>query len=340
MKGASDPVSVGIVGAGLQAGRRAAAVDRSATVRLVAVASRRLDKAREIAERHGAIPFEHWSQMVAAPGVDAVLICTPPDSHLDIALAALEQKKHVFCEKPLARTSAEARQIVQAGLDAARVVSCGFNHRFHPALATARETLQAGSLGVPHFARCAYGIAGRPGYGTEWRFDPAVVAGGHLAEHGIHAVDLLQWLVGPIVAVAAACSSNYWSAGPLEDNAAALLITRPGVVASLHSSATQWVNLFRLEIGCTDGLLVVEGLGGAYGDESLTIWSRDEGPFSGRNSVFRGRDRSWEVEIAEFEKCIRSGTAPTGVDNHPGVTALRVVEACYEAHERQEWVRP
>ena len=326
------------MGTGLQGRRRAAAIQQLPSLRLTVVASRSPDDAADFARQHGARAARDWAEAVASDDVDAVLVCTPPDSHAEITLAAVAAGKHVLCEKPMARTSTEAAAMVAAGERAGVVVGCGFNHRYHPAVAALAELVRRGELGRPYHLRCAYGITGRAGYEQEWRFDPRVVSGGHLMEQGIHAIDLAQWLLGEVTAITATCATQHWPTAPLEDNATVLMRFGSGAVAEIHSSLTQWVNLFRLELGGAQAFAVVEGLGGGYGDETLTVWRRTDGPFAADRTAFRGADQSWHRELAEFVRRISDGDL---VQNpHPGVSSLRLVELAYQADQQQAWVTP
>ncbi|MCI0690342.1 MAG: Gfo/Idh/MocA family oxidoreductase, partial [Sporichthyaceae bacterium] len=315
--------------------RRALALEGMESATLTVVASKHPDAARELARAHGGRAVRHWRDAIAAEDVDAVVVCTPPDSHHEITLAAVAAGRHVLCEKPMARTSTEAAEMARAGEGAGIVVACGFNHRFHPALQRLREALTNGTLGAPYALRCAYGIAGRPGYEREWRCDPAVVSGGHLMEQGIHAVDLAQWLLGPVTEVTAACATSSWPIAPLEDNAVVLL--RVGnVLVDIHSSLTQWVNLFRLELCAEQAVAVAEGLGGAYGDERFSVWRRTDGPFAVETTTFRGSDQSWRRELDDFVRRVRDGEVSQRP--HPGVTALGVVERAYQASRDRTWL--
>src|SRR5207249_2680059 len=108
-----------------------------------------------------------------------------------------------------------------------------------------------------------------------WRSDPKIVSGGQLMEQGIHVVDLFRWFLGPIARVTGFVSTMRWPIAPLEDNGFALLETKSGVIASVHSSLTQWTNLFELEIYGEKGSLAVRGLGASYGVEELVVSEHD-----------------------------------------------------------------
>ena len=187
---------VAVVGAGLQAKRRIQPVVESPGDELVVVSSGSGETARALADGFGCEAAVGWEEVVARPDVDAVIICTPPHLHADIALAAVQAGKHVLCEKPLARTLEEGERMLAAAAERGVVLRCGFNHRYHPAVRQVREWVDAGLIGEVMFIRCRYGHCGRPGYEADWRSDPRLVGGGHLMEHGIHAIDLIRWLSG------------------------------------------------------------------------------------------------------------------------------------------------
>ncbi len=320
---------IAVVGAGLQARRRASAVSASADAEVVVVTAVPMASAAMLAREVCAEASTDWTAAVVRPDVDAVIVCTPPDSHAEIAAAALGAGKHVLCEKPLARSSTEAQRIVDGAERAGRVLWCGFNHRYHPALRQVHEWLDQGYVGEAMYLRARYGICGRPGYEHEWRADPKRVGGGHLMEQGIHLVDLARWLLGDFATALGTVNTYYWKAQSLEDNAFAILRKGDGRVAMLHSSLTEWRNLFSLELFGTDAYALAEGLGGSYGLETATLGIRDfNAPFAEERIEYRGADPCWQLEWEAFV----TATEDNGnrlATAHDGVQALRIVEAVY-----------
>ena len=323
---------VGLIGAGLQGRRRAPVLHDCPDTELAVIGAASRETARALARRYpGCDAVEGWEPVVERAGLDAVIVCTPPHLHAEISIAALERGMHVLCEKPLARTLAEAEAMAQTAERTGLVLKCGFNHRHHPALQQARRWFDDGLIGEPVFLRCRYGIGGRPGYEREWRADPEIVGGGQLMEQGIHAVDLARWFLGDFSEVTALLSTGFWDIGPLEDNAFALYRSESGAIASIHSSLTQWRNLFSFELSGRDGYIAVNGLGGGYGSERATLGRRDfSAPFSEQTVEFRGDDRSWRDEWSEFTAAVREGHLPLG-DHRDGLEAMRLVFAAYEA---------
>ncbi|MDP2948456.1 MAG: Gfo/Idh/MocA family oxidoreductase, partial [Chloroflexota bacterium] len=304
---------VGIIGAGLQGRRRAPVLRDFPDTELVVISAAHLESAKRWADSMGCEAAVGWEPVVERDDVDVVLVCTPPHLHAAISIAAMRRGKHVLCEKPLARTLEEAQGMVAAARESGVTLKCGFNHRHHPGIQQARQWFDSGVIGEPMFVRCRYGIGGRPGYEQEWRANPEVVGGGQLMEQGIHAVDLARWFLGDFVQVICLVGTYFWKMQPLEDNAFALYRTAGGAVASIHSSLTQWKNLFSFELYGRDGYIAVEGLGGSYGTERAVLGRRDfAAPFGEEVIEFRGGDCSWHDEWKEFAAAVREGREPLG----------------------------
>ena len=334
-------MKVAIIGTGLQARRRAPVLAQSKDDALAVVVSTQLARAQDFAKAYaGCAASDNWRETVARKDLDAVVICTTPDQHPEVAIAALRAGKHVLCEKPLSRTLAEAGAMVAAAAEAKRVLKCGFNHRHHPAVLQAKALADQGQFGRLLTGRCRYGLCGRPGYEKEWRSNPARAAGGHLMELGIHGIDLFRWFFGEVVSVSAMTGALYFPMAPLDDNVMALLRTKGGALLQLHSSLTQWKNLFSFEVIGEEGYFTVEGLGASYGEERLITDRRDfSAPFQDHVTQYRGADKSWQLEWEEFAAAIREKREPLG-NGTDGLEALRIVQAAYESERAGRMLDP
>jgi len=320
---------VAVVGCGLIGARRAT-VARDAGDEVRAVVDLDPARARDLAAQVSARPLTDWREAVADPEVDAVCVSTVNAALMPVTLGALAAGKHVLCEKPFGRNAAEAAEMTRAAREAGRTVKVGFNLRFHPGIADAHRLARSGALGRLAHLRAAYGHGGRPGYEHEWRGDPALAGGGELLDQGVHLVDLTRWFLGDIGRVYGVTSTVAWPIAPLEDNGFALLHARSGAVASLHTSWTQWRNLFRLELFGDRASVAVEGLGGSYGDERLTLHTRR--PEGGRPDeevrTYPPEDASWAEEWREFRAAVTEGRPPLGAAED-GLAVARIVDGIY-----------
>ena len=330
---------VGIVGCGLIGSRRAR-IAAAAGDSVVAVADVAFDRAVALARDHGARAESDWRALVADPEIDAVVVATFNAALADVASAALDAGKHVLCEKPFGCNATEALRLLETANRTDRVVKVGFTLRHHEAVAQAHALVASGEMGAPVALRAAYGHGGRPGYEREWRGDPVLAGGGELLDQGVHLVDLSRWFLGDFARVSGAVGTWVWRVEPLEDNGFALLQTADGRVATLHTSWTQWRNLFRLEVLGTEGLATVGGLGGSYGPETLVHTRRRPGGGAPdeRQWVFETGEVAWIEEWEEFAGAVRDGREPLGSASD-GYEAARLVDAIYESGRTGRTVR-
>ncbi|MGW0546127.1 Gfo/Idh/MocA family protein [Streptomyces altiplanensis] len=217
VSGAPPTLGVGMVGyafmgaAHSQGWRTAGRVfDLPARPVLAAVCGRDRTAVRAAADQHGWAAAEtDWRALIARDDVQIVDICTPGDSHAEIAVAALEAGKHVLCEKPLANSVAEAETMTAAaGRARARgqVAMVGFNYRRVPAMTYARRMIAEGRLGALRHVRVTYlqDWLVDPEFPLTWRLQRQHAGSGALGDLGAHIVDLAQFLAGePLVGVSA-----------------------------------------------------------------------------------------------------------------------------------------
>jgi predicted dehydrogenase len=323
-------MKVGLIGAGLQGERRGRAIKQCGD-EIVIVADINTKRVQLLAAELGCEATTSWEEVVSREDIDAVIVCTPPNLHLSMCVDALEQGKHVLCEKPLARNLQEAQKILAVAENKGIALKCGFNHRHHPGIQQAREWLDQGAIGEPIFIRCRYGIGGRPDYDKEWRADLEISGGGQLMDQGMHALDLSRWFLGDFTEALGSLQTAFWDIAPLEDNAFCLLRTEKGQTASIHVSWTQWKNLFSFELFGRDGYIIVQGLGGSYGTEQAILGKRAFlEPFREKKIKFPGEDKSWSNEWREFASAINENRQPLG-SGHDGLEAVRLAYALYES---------
>lgn len=272
---------------------------------------------------------------------DVVFCCVPNRMIPDVVCDALERGKHVFSEKPPGRNSDDVRrmQAVEAR-HPELVLKFGFNHRFHDAIEDAKRMLDAGTMGDLYFMRGVYGKAGGANYAQNWRNDPSQSGGGILIDQGIHMLDLFLMFADHFSDVQSVVQRKFWTDVPVEDNAFALMKNDAGVVASLHSSATQWQHKFTLELYARGGFISVNGIlsaSGTYGTEVLNValnrLDQDGNPIPNPESqeVRYTEDHSWDKEIAEFHAAIAEGQPVRCGTSQQALDVMTLVERIYAA---------
>jgi predicted dehydrogenase len=246
---------VALIGCGAIGELRAQAVAQSPGWQLTAVADLDHARAAAFAAKHSTSAAAGWPALLARDDVDVVVLSTPPSSHAEIAMAALQSGKHVLCEKPLARTPAECRQMLDAAERGKRILATGFNYRFYPSVAKAREVFISGAIGELDHIRAYTGYSATAHH-QAWLHDAAVMGGGTLRDNGIHLIDTVLHFFGDPVEVHGSVSGGVWGFAGCEDNGFALLRNAQGKIASLHASWTEWAGYrFQVELYGTKGCI-------------------------------------------------------------------------------------
>ena len=199
----NDPVGFAVVGAGLVGPRHAQAAAQAPGGRLVAVVDTVAERAQELAGHHGADWYTDLDPVLARDDVHVISICLPTRLHLDIGERAVAAGKHVVMEKPLELTLERADRLLAAGRAHGVQIAAIFNRRFIPALKATRRAVEEGLLGDVLVADMYFkGYRSQDYYdGSGWRGTWAMEGGGALINQGIHGVDLLCWIAGPVARV-------------------------------------------------------------------------------------------------------------------------------------------
>ena len=174
--------------------------------RLIRIAGRSGEKVAQAARRYGFQSHTtDWRDLLDDPAIQVFDNCGPNDQHVDSCIAAAEAGKHIICEKPLGRTAAEARRMLDAATRAGVKHATAFNYRFVPAIRLARDLIQQGRLGrIFHFrARYLQEWITDPAFPMVWRLDAATAGSGALGDLGSHIIDLGRFLVGEPTSVSA-----------------------------------------------------------------------------------------------------------------------------------------
>lgn len=330
-----NPWGLAIIGCGLIGKKRAAALAGIPAARLVAVCDLDAKRAADLAALYpGVEAVTDAAALFARTDVHAVIIATLNGALAPLARAAALAGKHVLVEKPGALNATELREVAAAAAKTGAKVRIGYNHRFHPALRKARELVDSGAMGPLMFLRARYGHGGREGYDREWRADPKLSGGGELIDQGVHLIDLAGWFLGEFTKVDGHATTNFWDM-KVDDNAFVSLRTAADQTAWLHASCTEWKNLFSLELYGRTGKIMINGLGGSYGEETLIYYPMPPDklgkPPVAETFAYPGKnDDSWRLETEAFLEDIRLGREPApGL--REGVRTMEIVESIYRS---------
>ncbi len=258
-----------------------------------------------------------WRRLIEREDIDLIDICTPGDSHVDIAVSALEAGKHVLCEKPLANTIEQAERMVLAAESARErgVRSMvGFSYRRTPALVLARQLIEAGRLGQVRHIRAAYlqDWITDPDFPLVWRLQRELAGSGALGDIGAHIVDLTQYLSGQRITGVSALTETFIAERPLPSGSgrgpvtvddAALFIARldGGAVATYEATrmALGRRNAMRIELNGSLGSL-------AFDFESMNELHVFDGTVPAADAGFR------RIQATEADHPYLSGWWPPG----------------------------
>ena len=311
------PLPVAVVGMGWWSDVLADAIARSQELEIVACYTRSKERRRAFAEKYRCRPAESYDELLSDPSIPAVINTTPNNVHLETTRRAAEAGKHVFLEKPIANTVAEGREIAEVCKRAGVVLALGYQRRRESHFRWIKTEIDAGRFGCLVQAECNIS---RDRLGqidlSSWRYQAAGMPGGVMLQIGIHYVDVLEMLMGPVVCVSARLAQLVLP-GDNPDVANMILEHENGAQSSLTASYASASEFYMMNV---------------YGKEASAYYDL----FSGLRHLKRGENAPRPVEVEkndaireeleEFARCIRSGAMPE-TDGFWGVRNLAVIRA-------------
>lgn len=343
----------GIIGCGgIATGKHLPGLAALDNVQVTAFCDNIRDRAASAAQKFGppgAAVYTDYRQLLADKSIDLIHICTPNKSHCEITVAALEAGKHVMCEKPMAKTAAEARKMVEASRRTGKKLTVGYQNRFRPDSQYLYKICRRGDLGEIYFAK-AHALRRRavPTWGVFLNEEEQ--GGGPLIDIGTHALDLTLWMMDnyqPKYVVGNAYhklgnrkdAANAW--GPwdpakftVEDSAFGFITMQNGATVILESS---WA-LNTLDEG--EAMTTLCGTeGGADMKDGLRINGENFGRLyttkpalsSGGVAFYEGKnDNPGELEARAWIDCILNDTDPV-VKPEQALVVTEILEAIYES---------
>ncbi|MBO7745422.1 Gfo/Idh/MocA family oxidoreductase [Paenibacillus sp. MWE-103] len=344
---------VGIIGCGgIANGKHLPSLAQVKEAEIVAFCDIIVEKAEQAKEKYGneeSKVYSDYKEMLKDASIDVIHVCTPNDSHAAISIDALEAGKHVLCEKPMAKTAADARKMLEAAKRTGKKLSIGYNNRYRADSRYLKQAVDAGELGEIYFAK-AHAIRRRavPTWGVF--LDEEKQGGGPLIDIGTHALDLVLWMMDnyePQVVLGRAYhklsqtenAANAW--GPwdpakftVEDSAFAMITMKNGATVILESS---WA-LNSLEVdeakvslsGTKAGADMKNGLR-INGEENSRLYVKNIELNSGGVAFYEGASETAEVLEAAWWIDAVLNDKETFVKPEQALVVSEILEAIYES---------
>jgi predicted dehydrogenase len=317
----ASPVRVACIGMGWWSDVLADAMKRSDKLQIVACYSRSPDKRQAFAAKYGCRAVERYEAILDDRAVEAIVNTTPNDAHLETTRAAAAAGKHVFLDKPIANTIADARALTAACREARVVLALGYQRRRESQFRWIRRQIDDGVFGklVNAEANISRDRLGKIDL-TSWRYTAKGMPGGVMLQIGIHYTDVLEYLLGPVTAVTARLAQLVLP-GDNPDVASAVLEHAGGALSTLNASYASASEYYLMNV---------------YGKEASAYYDLHQG----LRFLKRGAERSEPVavekndairdELEEFAAAVRREAQPE-MDGERGTASLAVIRAAVES---------
>ena len=343
-------VGFGLVGLGMIAEFHAKAIKAIAKAQLVACCSRTQDKADAFAARFGGRGFASLKDFLKQPGLDVVIICTPSGAHMEPALEAAEAGKHLIVEKPIDITLNRCDRLIEGCAKKGVTLAGIFPSRFLDVSPVLKK-----AIGESKFGKITMGSVYAKYYRSQeyydssdwkgtWKYD----GGGALMNQGIHAIDYLQWLMGPVEAITAITGVTGHTGIEVEDTACATLRYKNGAFGIIEGTTSAFPGFQqRIELCGTAGSAVIV-------HNTIEFWSfeKETPEDEDLRTRFSGDARSGggasdpaginylyhQRQIEDFIEALESGGRPL-VDGVEARKAVQIILGIYESAKTGKEVR-
>ena len=317
MSSIQDPLTVACIGMGWWSDVLADAIKRSGKLRIGACYSRSDEKRRAFADKYGCGAASSYQAILSDDSIKAIINTTPNSVHLETTHAAARAGKHVFLDKPIANSIADARAIAAACREAGVVLAIGYQRRRERQFRWIRERIDAGAFGklVNAEANISRDRLGKIDL-TSWRYTAEGMPGGVMLQIGIHYTDVLEYLLGPVKAVSAMLAQLVLP-GDNPDVASLVLEHENGALSTVNASYASASEYYAMNI---------------YGKDASAYYDLHQG----LRFLRRGADRSDPVsvpridpivdELEEFVSAVH-GVGRPEMDGERATTSLAVIRA-------------
>ncbi|HWP46794.1 MAG TPA: Gfo/Idh/MocA family oxidoreductase [Candidatus Limnocylindrales bacterium] len=323
-----EPIRIAVIGCGRIAQTHLQACQEASMLELVAVCDINNVVAQSVKEAFGCRKaYDDYRKMLESEKLDAVIICTPPSSHVTIACDAIGYGLHVLCEKPFATRLEDALKMVAYAEKQDRLIMMASKFRFSEDVIKARGIIQSGILGniiLYENVFCSkVNMAGR------WNAMREISGGGVLIDNGSHAVDIARFLVGPIVSVQ---TQHGIQVQPIEveDTSRFYFQTESGVLGiidlswSIYKDSDTYIGVYG-----TEGTLSIGWQESKYRQSEKLNWVRFGKGYD--------KQKAFTRQLQHFVNCLLHHEIPI-ITPQDAVESVRVIDAAYESARFNKWL--
>jgi predicted dehydrogenase len=334
---AKKTLRIGLIGVGGAAQiNHIPALKKMEDVELVVLCDRDREKVGRVAQKFG-VPrsTSRLDDLLEDESIDAIDVCTPNFLHAPMATAALEAGKHVLCERPLARSADEARQMAKAARKSDRILMCAVQHRFRADAQLLRTFVEKGDLGEIFYAKAGWLRLRTEWDSDEWRRQKRESGGGVVLDLGFQMIDLSLWVLGGPKVESVTASVHRQKKGEVEDSATAFFRLETGATLTLELT---WGLLMEKDFA----YLNLFGSGGAA---LLNPFRLHKGMHGTLVNVTPNLDtlrhqykQSVEAQIAHFADALRKNQRPMG-EAEEILPVMELMDAIYRSAEQGKEVK-
>ena len=332
-----EKIGFGIVGCGTISKWHAVAVTSNEEAKLVGVTDRNSESAGRFVKNYPCRIFSSYEEMLDCDEIDAVCLCTPSGLHAPLAVQAAKAKKHIVVEKPMAITKQQLNDMITA-CEENHVKVCVISQlRFTPSMQTVKKAIEDGVLGKIILADVYMKYYRSPEYyaSGSWRGTWELDGGGALMNQGIHGIDVLQYLVGPVKSVFGITKTLARNI-EVEDTANVLVEYENGAIGTIQGTTSVNPGYPRvIEISGTNGTVVLK-------EDVIIRWDVEGSDFPVEKAIGMGEQKSFNdpagftteyhrLQIADMVHAIKESRRPL-IDMYEGRRPVDIILAAYESN--------
>jgi myo-inositol 2-dehydrogenase/D-chiro-inositol 1-dehydrogenase len=324
-------VRIGIIGAGNIGSKHLEAINMINDVKITAIVDLNENNAKIQAAKYGAKAYASLTECL--PDVDAIGIYTPPSSHCELAIEAMDAGKHVICEKPITTTKEDALAIKKSAEKNNVVFMTAFNMRFREGYNLLHDAILSEEIGKPinYFVQRMSFVAGSPSKNDEynWRTDPNLMCG-MTVESLSHDIDMIRWHFGEVKTVYAVIQYSLNDLPYLDDNAYIVMTLENGMSVSIQATWSSHIPQNMRGVVGTKGTAYVKGFG-IWDSDEFTIKTADM-PYQITKTIQQDilDVVSYYKENLHFFECIKNRKQPQ-TTAFEGLKALEISSAILES---------